>query len=97
MVAWHEITCVTLNPNQSDPQQRITHIGGHDAKGRLWRLTLDEAIQGIHAGKWSFCIINGSKRIAINVAVGKKGFRFLKSETDDGDPTMLLSLPECKL
>jgi hypothetical protein len=89
-----EVTCVTRN-QQAPPSEQITHIGGTNLRGRGWRLTRAETIEGIIGGRWSFFVTVRGKRATLVVAVNQVGVRYLKTDLDNGDPTTLLELPEC--
>jgi hypothetical protein len=94
MGTWHEVSCITT-ANRNDPQEQITHIGGHNAKGRGWRLSIAEAIDGMISGKWSFFVNVNGRRHALVVAVSRRGSRFVKTEFDSAEPMTLLNLPHC--
>ncbi len=42
----HQIRCVKKS-NRNDPHDRITHVGGVNADSTRWKITQEEAIQGI--------------------------------------------------
>lgn len=90
----HEVTCITLN-GRPNIQERITHVGGQDPRGRLWRLTVGEAIQGIMEGKWEFFVNVDGTRQMLKIAYSQNGYRFLKAQGDAEEPTTLLGLSEC--
>jgi hypothetical protein len=89
-----EVTCVTKN-EQAQPTERVTHIGGINGRGRGWRLTRAEAIEGIISGRWQFFVRVGEAKTTLVVGMSAMGARYLKTELDDGDPRTLLQLPEC--
>ena len=45
--------CINKSDRQN-PHERIRNVGGVNAGGTRWRLSEDEAIRGIEAGKWDF-------------------------------------------
>jgi hypothetical protein len=97
MAASHEITCIhkTDRPN---PHERITHVGGRTGAketGGAWKITQQEAIQGIESGTWAFTVTQGGRRVTVLVAVSRFGNKYLKTEADGEEPNNLLSLPEC--
>jgi hypothetical protein len=95
MVNTFEVTCITRN-EQAHPQEQITHIGGINLRGRGWRLTRAEAIDGITSGRWSFYVsVRSGERVNLVVGVNQRGAKYLKTELDNGDPTTLLALPQC--
>ena len=96
MTTLHQVTCVTRCGN-NDPQQCITHIGGLNPKGRTWRLSVAEAIGKILDGSCIFFVMIGERKLNLVVGVNRLGMRYIRTEVDDGDPTMLLLLPTCML
>lgn len=94
----HQITCVNKT-DRFNPWERITHVGGSE-----WKLTQQEAIDGIESGKWAFVVRRGDHSAAsillnaevdVIVAVSRFGNKYLKTEADSEEPNNLLSLPEC--
>jgi Protein of unknown function (DUF3892) len=62
-----------------------------------WALPLDEAIQGVLDGKWSFFIQLGIYDIVnVEVATSPSGRLYLKTEADRDTPDELLFLPRCR-
>jgi len=75
--------------------ERIKNIGGINADRTRWKLDIDSAIAGIEAGKWSFYVMEATKKARVIVAVSARGRKYLKTENDGEQPNNLLSLPEC--
>jgi hypothetical protein len=94
MANYFEITCVTRN-HRAHPQEQITHVGGINGRGRGWRLTKAEVIDGITSGRWSFFVTVGGEKAPLVVSVSEVGSKYIKTVLDNGDPRTLLLLPEC--
>ncbi len=75
--------------------ERISHIGGMNPDGAKWRLTLDQAINGIETGKWSFFVMVNGVSTDVIIAKTENGHKYLKTVADGNVPNNLLSLPEC--
>ena len=89
-----QIHCINKTPRM-EAHERIRNIGGVNADGTRWRLTLAEAIDGIEAGKWQFYVSVSGKSVWVGIAVSAWGNKYLKTENDGDQPNNLLSLPEC--
>ena len=62
-----------------------------------WSLSLDDAIEGILDGKWSFFIqLDVYDVVSVEVATSPSGHLYLKTEVDHDTPDQLLFLPECR-
>jgi hypothetical protein len=94
MASDHEVLCINKS-DRYNPHERITHIGGKNANGTPWRLSQQDAIQGIEDGKWTFYVTKNGKTVRVIVAVSQYGHKYLKTEADGEQPNNLLSLPEC--
>lgn len=90
-----QVDCINKQ-DRENPWERITHIGGPNADKTRWKLTQQQAIEGIESGKWDFyvgdTVLTGVKVI---VAVSQHGNKYIKTESDGEEPNNLLSLPEC--
>ena len=91
----NHVLCINKS-SRMDPHERITHIGGINDQGQRWRITQQEAVQGIESGKWQFYVRIGLRDVRVIVAVSRYGNKYIKTETDDFQPNNLLSLPECR-
>ena len=60
-----------------------------------WNLALEEAIQGVLHGTWSFFIELGYDLVDVEVATSPSGILYLKTTVDLDTPDELLFLPEC--
>ena len=89
------ITCINKKP-RFEPHERIQHIGGVNPDGTRWRITEDQAIQGIEDGRWNFYVERPiGDRVAVIIARSPFGNKYLKTVADGEQPNNLLSLPEC--
>jgi hypothetical protein len=93
----HQVDCITTATTHGGSGDRITHLGGKSEKGRVWRLTLAEVIEGILSGKWAFYIEDGGQRRNLVVSINSRGSKYIKAESDASDDSALLQLPECRL
>lgn len=94
MATQHQIKCINKS-DRYNPHERITHIGGTDSDGSRWKITQQEAIEGIETGKWTFYVSAYGKSVRVIVAESQYGHKYLKTENDGEQPNNLLSLPEC--
>lgn len=90
-----EIECVSRE-SPDDPASGITHIGGRNATGTIWRLTEGQAIEKIESGRWRFYVMGGGKRSAVFVAL-LNGRKYLKAMPASANADSLLTLPECSV
>lgn len=94
MTTQHEVKCINKSDRYS-PYERIKAIGGVNPDGTNWKLTQQEAIAGIEAGKWTFFVKVRGQVAKVMVAVSRYGHKYLKTEADGEEPNNLLSLYEC--
>ncbi len=87
-----QIKCINKQDRQN-PWERITHVGGFTDK--RWKITQQDAINHIEAGRWDFFVSVGGKSVWVVVAESRFGNKYLKTEADEGEKNNLLSLPEC--
>ena len=74
--------------------RRILGFGGVNPDGAHWRITQDQAIAAIEAGRWSFYVKAGGREFPVVVGVSKYGSKYLKGTGDALQPETLLALPE---
>ena len=66
-------------------------------EGARWTLEIEDAIQGVLNGTWTFFIALGSFEEAnVQVATSPSGQLYLKTDVDHDTPDELLFLPECR-
>lgn len=88
-----QIHCIRKSDRQN-PHERIQAVGGINPDGSRWRLSEDDAIEGIRAGKWRFWTAGGGRSVWVIIAM-HLGRPYLKTEPDGIRPDNLLALPEC--
>jgi hypothetical protein len=89
------ISCINKQDRYS-AHERISNIGGVNPDGGRWKLTEQQAIEGIEQGKWSFYVERpAGDRVQVIIARSQYGNKYLKTEADGEQPNNLLSLQEC--
>jgi len=89
------IDCINKT-DRYNAHERIRNIGGLNPDGTRWKLSEQEAIAGILAGKWRFYVERPpGHRVYVVIATSPYGHQYLKTEADGEQPNNLLSLPEC--
>jgi hypothetical protein len=88
-----QVQCINKTNRQS-AHERIENMGGVNADGTRWKITVDEAIAGIEQGTWRFYTQVRGNSVWVVIAT-LNGRKYLKTEADGEQPNNLLSLPEC--
>ena len=88
-----QVMCINKT-HRTSPHDRIQNIGGVNADGGRWKLTVEQAILAIKAGKWRFFTSVQGKGVWVVIATNE-GREYLKTEADSLHPNNLLALPEC--
>ena len=94
MASRHEIKCVNKS-DRYNPHERVTAVGGVNPDGSNWKLSQQEAVRDIEAGKYQFFVKAGSRIVDVIVVVSRYGNKYLKTVSDGDHPNNLLSLYEC--
>lgn len=89
MATSHQVTCINKS-DRFNPHERILSIGGQG-----WKLSQQDAIAAIEAGKYNFYVSKGGHTVWLIVATSAYGNKYLKTQNDGDTPDNLLSLPEC--
>jgi hypothetical protein len=89
-----QIKCINKT-DRTSAHERIKSIGGVNPNGTRWKLSLEQAIKDIEAGKYRFYVSVSGTSVWVIVAVSAAGNKYLKTENDGEQPNNLLSLPEC--
>ena len=90
----YQIRCV-FRSELVNHDRRIRGIGGVNPDGAHWRISQDEVILAIEAGRWNFYVHAGGRDLPIVVAISKYGNKYIKSVGDTLQPNSLLALPKC--
>jgi hypothetical protein len=90
MASSHEVTCVSTSGNHY-----VTHLGGRTPQGRGWRVSMQDAVEGVLHGRWVFFITADGKRQDLQVAIDQSGTKHLKVK-DQPDGQSLMRLPNCQ-
>ena len=89
-----QIKCINKT-DRTSAHERIKSIGIVNANGTRWKLSLEQAIKDIEAGKYRFYVSVNGDSVWVIIAVSASGNKYLKTENDGDQPNNLLSLPEC--
>ncbi len=89
-----QIKCINKT-DRMNAHERIKSIGGINANGTRWKLSLEQAIKDIEAGKYRFYVSVNGDSVWVIIAVSASGNKYLKTQNDGDQPNNLLSLPEC--
>jgi hypothetical protein len=90
-----EIDCINKS-GRRHAHERILFVGGPNPSGSRWKLSQQQAVEGIKNAKWAFYVNVGGRSVAVLVARGEWGHEYLKTEADGTEPDSLLRLPECR-
>lgn len=88
-----QIKCVVSDG--SDEDFRIDNVGGTNADGTRWKMSIDRAIQGIDSGKWTFYTYVSGNRANVVIRTSSAGRRYLTTLPDNSKANNLSRLPQC--
>jgi len=85
--------CVKISYCNKTPDNSVYAIGGDDAWGGKWGLTVAEAVAHIETGTWAFFVEKpAGDRVEVMIAQ-RDGRKYVKTVTDGDEPNNLLALP----
>jgi hypothetical protein len=79
--------------DQTDPCQRISHIGG-EAGQMSWKHSHAQAIQAIEQDQFAYYIEKEARAVKLEIGLAPDGIKYLKAPADGDQPRFLLNLPE---
>jgi hypothetical protein len=89
-----KVMCINKS-DRFNPHERILNIGGVNNDGTRWKISQQDAINYIEAGKFAFFVMVNGLKVNVVIAKSAKGNKYLKTEADGELPNNLLSLAEC--
>ncbi|AWA30453.1 DUF3892 domain-containing protein [Flavobacterium magnum] len=89
----HQIRFVKKSASQNIAE-RIASIGGVNPDGTTWEISQAQAVIGIESGRWMFYIHCNEEFSKVIVAVSTDAEKYLKTEMDLFDMSLLLLLPD---
>ena len=86
------ITCI--HKAVTEDAAGVTHVGGVDADGNRWKMSVEEACELIEAGEATFYIALEDQHALVSTRTDGQGARSLQIASEP-DAKRLLRLPGC--
>ncbi len=90
------ILATRKNPS-APPHQMITSIEGKYSSGRLWQLSIGEAILAMNLRIARFYVLKGDREVDVEIVQDQQRHKYLAAKEDGEKPESLLSLPDLTL
>lgn len=74
--------------------ETVTHLCGETYDGSMWRITMEDAVEGVRCGRFEFMVKteDGSSH-RLRIAMSPYARYYLKADRDKAEPRTLLGLP----
>lgn len=92
-----EIVCIDKTPHHTYPYERILNVGYVDMNGTKRVITIQQAIDGIKIGRFSFHVKIKDHDVNVLIQKSENGNEYLRTEADGLLVNNLLQLPKCQL
>jgi len=94
MPSAYDVESVCKSGETTNPYEAVTHLCGTSYDGNIWRIPIDDAIEGIRCGRFEFFVheAEGQKR-PLRIARSPYNRFYLKTDADRREPYTLLKLP----
>jgi hypothetical protein len=94
MPSAYDVESVCRSVDATNPYETVTHLCGTSYDGSIWRIPIDDAIEGIKCGRFAFYILQAEgKKLPLRIARSPYNRLYLKPEQDKREPFTLLKLP----
>ncbi len=94
MPSAYDVESVCKSTETTNPYETVTHLCVTSYDGNVWRIPIDDAIEGIRCGRFEFFVPNreGQKK-PLRIARSPYSRYYLKTDTDRREPVTLLNMP----